>query len=73
MTRTGSAGPGPDKGTTDTLVLRNLLSSMNDVNPGEITSLSDDELNRLESLCEIWARRAFNERARRSAEPSRPR
>lgn len=49
--------------------LRDLISMLNSRSTSELAGLSTPELARLEALCEIWGRRAYLERMRRSTEP----
>lgn len=50
-------------------IARDLLSSLNNAHPTELSRLSSGELERFETLCEIWLQRAARERSRRSAQP----
>jgi len=49
--------------------LRDVISILNTRSTSELDGLSSSELVRLEALCEVWSRRAYLERMRRSGEP----
>jgi hypothetical protein len=49
--------------------MRNILKQLNDCNPRDLRALDERELQRFESLCEAWARRAEAELARRRSLP----
>jgi hypothetical protein len=49
--------------------MRDVLKALNDCSPGEVRTLDERALRRLEALCETWAKIAEAELARRSALP----
>ena len=49
--------------------MHEILKLLNDRSAGDLAELDDDELNRLETLCENWRTLAEAERARRKSLP----
>jgi hypothetical protein len=49
--------------------MRDILKQLNDCNPHDLEALDERGLQRLENLCETWARRAEAELARRRSLP----
>jgi hypothetical protein len=49
--------------------MRDILKQLNDCNPHGLRALDERGLQRFESLCETWARRAEAELARRRSLP----
>jgi hypothetical protein len=49
--------------------MRDILKTLNDRSPGDLTELTDDELRSFEALCENWRTLAEAERARRTSLP----
>jgi hypothetical protein len=49
--------------------MHDVLKQLNDRNPSDLHSLDERALQRLESLCENWAKNAEAELARRRALP----
>jgi hypothetical protein len=54
--------------------MHDIVKALNDRNPCDIRVIDDHSLQRFEDLCEMWAKIAEAERARRRSLPqSRPR
>lgn len=49
--------------------MRDILKLLNDLSPGDLAVLNDDELQSFETLCENWRILAEAERARRKSLP----
>jgi hypothetical protein len=49
--------------------MHDVLKQLNDRNPSDLQSLDEGALQRLESLCETWAKKAEAELARRRQLP----
>jgi hypothetical protein len=49
--------------------MHDVLKQLNDRNPSDLQSLDERALQRLESLCETWAKKAEAELARRKLLP----
>ena len=49
--------------------MRDILKTLNDRSPGDLTELNDEELRSFEALCENWRTFAEAERARRNSLP----
>lgn len=49
--------------------MHDVLKQLNDRNPSDLQTLDERALQRLESLCENWAKKAEAELARRRALP----
>ena len=49
--------------------MRDILKLLNDRSPGDLTELTDDELQSFEALCENWRTHAEAELARRKSLP----
>jgi hypothetical protein len=49
--------------------MRDILKRLNDRSPGDLSELSDDELQSFEALCENWRTFAEAERGRRTSLP----
>ena len=49
--------------------MRDILKELNDRNPSDVRALDERGLRRFEVLCEVWAKIAEAERARRQSLP----
>ena len=49
--------------------MRDILKELNDRNPSDVRALDERGLRRFEVLCEVWAKIAEVERARRKSLP----
>jgi hypothetical protein len=49
--------------------MRDILKELNDRNPSDVRALDERGLRRFEVLCEVWAKIAEAERARRKSLP----